>query len=651
MRRDALVPISVISVALLLVPTLAAEETAHVPDACPVTQMWLVPAGAGEDGPSASKVPFVGVPAEWRGPDGKLRLRYQQLIAAEALPPAGLLTGVSLRLDPATEAKGEMAYAVEIRVGAGPFDPAALQPAFEANEVGPQLLVYDATVEIGPDPEIFIPFDLPVEHAPAMGGLLVDLRVRGASADEAVFAIDADHEAPVIGHVFSAGDELESEVGSGGLVMELETLSPEAAGSFDPWACLQSLELRRFAVWRLGSWLELARRAGAEGRFPLARLALRGYELDVRRLEARRRIDPATAELLRRLGTPVAGGVEGSASLLVALRDVGLRGRFGFFPLAVADSLRPFVGDDAGGEELLLQARRVDDTLGPIIDQFSGGNFEVDDDEWDAMLEELKKMVDEAEANGELDDEQQELYNDLLKLLEDPNIAIQLFDLILRILDDLRIDHEDLDELKKLKELLDLLRPKVSADGVVGSILDWWLHFLKSLIPSLDDEDLKSIELGTKGDCLEITIDVEDGEEVELRILELIDFDTETWYGTTSIFLDMIIKKDTTITICPDKDTKTTTIDFDPADGVDLDLDSSGWFVVDILEQQLGIPDLDKLCIDSITFDEDTMVFEGKSAGKDVRIEVNKDEVVIEVEGEDGETETMRYPLDLADND
>jgi hypothetical protein len=118
-------------------------------------------------------------------------------------------------------------------------------------------------------------------------------------------------------------------------------------------------------------------------------------------------------------------------------------------------------------------------------------------------------------------------------------------------------------------------------------------------------------------------------------------------YGKTNIYFDLHVKKDATISFCPDGVDKfgndQMTIDFDPPDGIDLDLDSSGIWVVHVLESEVGIPDLDKLCLDSVRLECGMVVFEGKSDNKTVKITADASEqakknpkasgVTVEVDG------------------
>lgn len=74
-------------------------------------------------------------------------------------------------------------------------------------------------------------------------------------------------------------------------------------------------------------------------------------------------------------------------------------------------------------------------------------------------------------------------------------------------------------------------------------------------------------------------------------------------------------------------------IEFRPPDGIDLDIDSSGIFVVNALEKLTGIPDLDQFCFDTIEIKNGEVTIKGKSGGKDVVIEIKGGSITITVAG------------------
>jgi hypothetical protein len=611
-------------------------------DACPVSLERVVPASSGSDGPGRLPWPLVGEPSEWRGPDGVLDLRYQQLVAARALPGPSPLTGVVLRLDPASEPSGDVSWAVEVRVGAGPEEPEELLPDFEANARGPQALVFDAVLTSADGPTLVVPFEEWVSLDPSRGGLLVDIRVKGAFGDDPGFALDAHLESDETGHVF-AGGGLEPQPGPGGLVLGLQTLPSPAPGPGDYRACLRSLRLPPGAALRLEAWLRVAEWAAGHGRLRAARALLDAYSRDVQRLAAARRIDPATAEALRHLGTPLAGAVEGAASLVLALRNEILGARYGFFPLDLEGSLAPSVPAGPAGAGLLQAARGVDGTLQPILVEASGF---IDDETWEKLQEALDEFIEEVRKSDELDAEEKQQYEDLRKLLEDKKDLESFLDLVSRIFKDGRLDRDDAGRVKELVDLLKRLRKLVAKRGTVGHVMDWWIRLLADLLAALDSKDLESIEFKREGDCYEIKIDVKDGEKVELRVLQLIDLDTGGWYGKTNLYLDMVIRKDTTIRICIDEDGMT--IEFIPPDGIEFDLDSSGIFVVDAMEEELGIPSLDRFTVSKVRIGRDGMTLEGKSGKSDVKIDVTETELKVETTDENGKKSSKTFKVEEA---
>jgi hypothetical protein len=256
---------------------------------------------------------------------------------------------------------------------------------------------------------------------------------------------------------------------------------------------------------------------------------------------------------------------------------------------------------------------------------------------WEMMIHALCKHIENLIANGEIDEEQIEIIEDLKKLIDDPRLLFKALGLFLSIVDDLDIDKDDSDNIKALKETLKEMAKDTTEGGIVKENMRHIVRLLCDLAAFLDSDELVSIELDIEDDKVVVRVDVE--EEIEIRWAELLDIDTETSYGKTNIYLDVHIKEDTTIRFCDDglddMGKEKSTIMFDPPDGIDLDFDSSGIFLVDYIEERLGDINLDKICVHSIRFENCMVIFEGESLGKTVKVKMAADAFD---EGEVGET-------------
>ena len=674
----ALVVVALTALGIGIWGSAASDERGLEPGApaCPVTQHVVVPAPhAGSDAPASAVAPWVPDPALVPGDADGRHARYQQWIAPGVVPGVVSVTSLRFRLDaaaPLADVAGDLTYAVEVAAGPGPLLAGDLSPVLEEN-AGPLHRVFGGTVTIAgtgegappppppPPPAddvvvagvpvaasedtVEIVFETPVLFDPAAGGLLLDVKIQGLFGDALAIALDAATD-PGSTALYTP-DEIGQPVATllpAAPVLILQYVEGEVRNDVAQ-VCLQSLPLVGSARARLTRVLDGTVRAAGRDDLRAVGRRLEAYRSIVERLAARGEIAPEVAADLHALGADEAFAYGGGLGLLRTLIGVVVRAELGTALFAVERISTPFLPSGRRGRELRAQAQAVDAAVDAAFADAGSGVMATSDHQ--EMYDELCALVEQARKDKSVDEDLLKTYEDLKKLAEDRDLLVAALEALVAIVEDGRLDKDDVEDIEELKAGLKELRKKISKDGDIGKGIDQALRLLCSLAALLDSGKLKSLAVDVVDGKLVVTFDVKDDTEIEIRLLELLDLDTMSDYGKTNIYFDLHVKKDATITFCPDGKDKfgndQVKIMFDPADGIDLDLDSSGIWVVHVLEDALGIPDLDQLCLGEIRMECGMMIFEGKSAGKAVKItgdtaeaakkNPKKSGVTVEVEG------------------
>ncbi len=645
---------------------------------CPVTQSRVIPAAyRDDDAPATAGVPFVADAALIPGDDDGRHARYQQWIAPDVFSDVVSLTALRFRVDASTPlalVAGDLTYALEVAIGTGPLAAAELAPVLEENASG-LTRVFGGTVTIAGDAATPLPlpspsppppsdagivaagvpsaatgemveiiFEAPVLYDPAIGGLLIDVKVVGLFGDALPMLLDAAVDPSTVAHFTT--DETIDPSGTplpASPVLTLQYVDGEVLNDIGA-ACLETLPLTGGAHARLARALEGARRAADRDNLRAAARRLTAYRRAVERLETKGEIAPDVAAMLDTLGADEAVALDGGLGLLRALIGLLIRSEYGMALFAIERTSTPFLPRGQAGREIRTQTQIVDAAVDVAFADAGGGVMATS--AHDTMVEELCELLEKARKAKKVDKDLVQSYEDLKAAVEDKDLLLEMIQALVDILDDTKLDKTDVDDLKTVKDALKKIREKTSEDGELRKGISQFLRLICSLTSLLDSGKLTSLTAEVVDGKLVLTFDVT--EEIEIRIAELLDLDTESDYGKTNIYFDLHVKKDATISFCPTGEDKMgneqAVIDFEPDDAVDLDLDSSGIWVVHVLEDVVGVPDLDHVCLGEIRVECGMVAFEGKSGGKTVKINADSAEaakknpkksgVTVEVDGE-----------------
>ena len=622
--------------------------------ACPLPEDRAIPVDAlDHDAPGATHVPFVSAASQLpTGKHGRRGIRFQEVFSSGLFPGPVTLTGLRFRLDAATPRSsfaGDLSYAVRVTTATfrGPLE--AVSPVFRRNLSRHATRVFDGVVTVAgtaptpgpsaapsntrsasltpapaptptfaPPPEtgdeILILFERPVAYDPGEGHLVVDIRVRGLFGSDLPFALDAA-ESPDVVSVFSLeGRRAKAgQVVAGGPIVIFQAVPGDFSTDARAVAerCLGSLEMPAGA--RSDLLTELAAADAAAGAFDNAAVEehVDAYRGRVGTLLDQGQITPEVAVIAHRLGAQEAFAFLSAPVLLGTAGDLGLRSNLGLALFSLDKVVGPFFSPDDPAQETLREVVVLTNTA------FQDGGITEQERQ---IVDEIKRKLDELihKAKSEnAPDVVVKLLEDIKKTLEDFGLLKTLGQALINIAKDGKLDQADLEDVKKVKEGLAELVKKLGPDSLLGKGLAGLRRILCEIAAHLESGDLTSISTTIEEGKLIISFKVR--RQIKILLFEE-EVDTQSFYGKTTLRLYLLIKKDATIKFYTDA--KKRVIAFEPPDAIDLDLDSSGIFVVDYLSGKFGF-DLDRFCLESITVEDGKLTIRGKSRGKEVVIVID----------------------------
>ena len=659
MRCSQLV-VSIVGTLLSASVVVAAGERGAAPTPptlCPVSQRATIPAAyAVTDAPGAATAPFVSDPTSVPRDDDGRHARYQHWLAPGAFSGPVSVRGVQFRIDastPLADVPGDLTYALEVSAGTGPATAAELSSVLADNAAGLSP-VFDATVAIAGDADDAVPvptptatpvltddvplggapgdapgetveivFESPVVFDPGAGGLLVDVRIVGLSGGPLPIALDAATDPSAVA-LFTPDETSEPAVAlPAAPVLTLELVPGEPLVDVAT-PCLEQLPLDGGARNRLARILDGTRRAALRDNLRAVARRLEAYRESVDRLASTGDVPPEVATDLDGLGVDEALAYDGGLGALRALAALAIRNEFGLGFFNVERISTPFLPRGRRGRELRAQTQLVDAAVDTAFANTTTGILDTED--WDEVFKGFCDLLEKAKAEKSADEDLIEVYEDLKQFAADLDELNEMLEALIDMLGNGTIDKNDIEHITTLKKALKKVRKRLKKGGEVRKGVDQLNRFLCSLAALLDSGKLVSITLDEVDGKAVFAFDVT--KPVKIRLLELLELDTESDYGTTNLYFELTIKEDAEIRFCEEDELDKLgnaqgTFDFDPDDAFDLDIDSSGWWVVHVLEDLLGIPDLDKVCISEIRSECGMAVITAESDGQEVEIEID----------------------------